>query len=183
MGAMLTRARPAEATVGSTEHLDGKYYVSRELALSDYCSDAVSTQTVNSLIVRDTRFNPLGENKRDGSHLLPTSLIEEARLTDLSAVTLLRCARPKGDVAFVQIGALLVSSIRQSQEPGTVVARGDELGYFAYGGSTIVAVFERDSVEWDEDLLRNSAGDNDLKLPLETMVKVRHFSIHSTRGV
>jgi len=101
----------------------------------------------------------------------------------LSTVTLLHCARPKGDVAFVQIGALLVSSIRQTQEPGTVVARGDELGYFAYGGSTIVAVFERDSVEWDEDLLRNSAGDNDLKLPLETMVKVRHFSTHSTRGV
>jgi len=50
--------------------------------------------------------------------------------------------------------------------------RGDELGYFAYGGSTIVAVFERDTVEWDEDLLRNSAGENDLKLPLETKVKV-----------
>ncbi|GAA5823994.1 hypothetical protein JCM5353_007050 [Sporobolomyces roseus] len=122
------------ATVGTTDHLDGKYY------------------TVNSLIVRDTRFNPLGENKRD--------------------VTLLHCDRRNGDVAFVQIGALLVSSIRQTQEPGTVVARGGELGYFAYGGSTIVAVFERDSVEWDEDLLRNSAGGNDLKLPLETKVKM-----------
>ncbi|KAH9017167.1 hypothetical protein EDB84DRAFT_696643 [Lactarius hengduanensis] len=33
------------------------------------------------------------------------------------------------------------------------VKRGQELGYFAFGGSTIVCVFEKNVVEWDEDLL------------------------------
>ncbi|GAA5901411.1 uncharacterized protein JCM6883_000203 [Sporobolomyces salmoneus] len=128
---------PVDAVVGETKHIEGKYY------------------TVSSLIVRDPRFNPLGENKRD--------------------VTLLHHTRIDGTVspiAFVQVGALLVSSIRQTVRDGAEVKRGDELGYFAYGGSTIVCVFEKGEVEWDNDLLRNSTGENEFGSPLETMVKV-----------
>lgn len=46
-------------------------------------------------------------------------------------------------VAFVAIGALLVGSIvwTNGGQPGATVKRGEELGYFAYGGSTIVALF------------------------------------------
>lgn len=43
----------------------------------------------------------------------------------------------------------------------------------AYGGSTIVCVFPRGSVEWDEDLVRNSEGGNVDGVQIETMVKVR----------
>lgn len=53
--------------------------------------------------------------------------------------------------------------------------RGDELGYFAYGGSTIVAVFPRDFITFDEDLLRYSApsaGNADQRRPIETLMKV-----------
>ena len=31
-----------------------------------------------------------------------------------------------------------------------------DLGYFAYGGSTVIAVFKAGMVEWDEDLRHNS---------------------------
>ncbi|GAA6015764.1 hypothetical protein JCM11491_002470 [Sporobolomyces phaffii] len=133
---------PFKAVVGPTKHLSGKYY------------------TVNSLIVRDRRFNPLGENKRDGL-CLESSLAIRCWRTDGTVAT----------VAFVQVGALLVSSIRQTAETGETVERGDELGYFAYGGSTLVAVFERGSVRWDPDVLRNSTGANPLG-PVETMVRV-----------
>ncbi|KII87243.1 hypothetical protein PLICRDRAFT_55231 [Plicaturopsis crispa FD-325 SS-3] len=68
--------------------------------------------------------------------------------------------------AFVAIGALLVGSINWSVQPGQEVKRGDELGYFAYGGSTVVAVFPKGLIEFDEDLVVNS------KLPIETLVKV-----------
>ncbi|KAF4611209.1 hypothetical protein D9613_006883 [Agrocybe pediades] len=71
-------------------------------------------------------------------------------------------------VAYVAIGALLVGSIQWTggKEKGTILKRGDELGYFAYGGSTIVIVFENDTVKFDEDLVSNS------EKPIETLVKV-----------
>jgi hypothetical protein len=34
---------------------------------------------------------------------------------------------------------------------------GDELGYFAFGGSTIVTVFEHGRVEFDQDLVATSS--------------------------
>ena len=44
--------------------------------------------------------------------------------------------------------------------------RGEELGYFAYGGSTVVVVYPKGFVEFDEDLVANS------KKPIETLMKV-----------
>ncbi|EMD32877.1 hypothetical protein CERSUDRAFT_118332 [Gelatoporia subvermispora B] len=71
-------------------------------------------------------------------------------------------------VAFVAVGAMLVGSIRWTggAQLGTRVRRGDELGYFAYGGSTIVALFPRGTITFDADLVKNSA------VPIETFVKV-----------
>ena len=73
-----------------------------------------------------------------------------------------------GQVAYVQIGALLVGSIIQTGagKIGNVVKKGDEMGYFAYGGSTIVTVFQKDKVKFDSDLITSS--DN----ALETIVRV-----------
>ncbi|KAJ3730022.1 phosphatidylserine decarboxylase-domain-containing protein [Lentinula guzmanii] len=71
-------------------------------------------------------------------------------------------------VAFVAIGALLVGSIvwTKGAEKGTEVRKGEELGYFAYGGSTVVALFPKGVVEFDQDLVKNS------EEPVETLVKV-----------
>ncbi|GJE91526.1 phosphatidylserine decarboxylase-domain-containing protein [Phanerochaete sordida] len=77
--------------------------------------------------------------------------------------------KPTGTpVAFVAIGAMLVGSIvwTKGAEKGAGVARGDELGYFAYGGSTIVALFPKGFMEFDKDLLENS------EKPIETLMKV-----------
>ncbi|CAJ0635976.1 8421_t:CDS:2 [Entrophospora sp. SA101] len=43
---------------------------------------------------------------------------------------------PKTKLAFIPVGALLVGSIRYTINKGDVIGKGDELGYFAYGGST-----------------------------------------------
>ena len=66
----------------------------------------------------------------------------------------------------VCIGAMMVGSIKTTVEEGNAVKRGQEFGYFAFGGSTIVTLFEKGVVEWDEDLLVNS------KACLETLVRV-----------
>jgi phosphatidylserine decarboxylase len=75
-------------------------------------------------------------------------------------------------VAFVAIGALLVGSIAFTAKKGQEVKRGEELGYFAYGGSTVVAVLPPGVIEFDEDLIRNS------KQSIETLMKVGYSLGH-----
>ena len=86
-------------------------------------------------------------------------------------------------VAFVAVGALLVGSVNFTVKLNQPVKKGDELGrekkriiwaknlfinlgFFAYGGSTIVAVFKAGMVQWDEDLRHNSNN------AMETLVRM-----------
>ena len=62
-----------------------------------------------------------------------------------------------GQVQFVEIGATMVGSIRQTYMPGERVAKGEEKGYFAFGGSSVAVLFEKGRVEFDADLLENTA--------------------------
>lgn len=71
-----------------------------------------------------------------------------------------------GLVTFVAIGATMVGSICFTTTPGQTIKKGDEHGYFAFGGSTVLVLFEPGKIEFDADLLANSAK------PLETLVKV-----------
>ncbi|CAF1369706.1 unnamed protein product, partial [Didymodactylos carnosus] len=71
-----------------------------------------------------------------------------------------------GVVGFVAIGALLVGSINFTVEEEQHINKGDEVGYFAYGGSTIVAVFKDSVVKWDDDLIHNSNNS------METLVRM-----------
>jgi phosphatidylserine decarboxylase len=61
-----------------------------------------------------------------------------------------------GRVAYVEVGAFAVGSMVQTYAPGPV-ARGQEKGYFQFGGSTLVLFFEPARVVFDSDLLRDSA--------------------------
>lgn len=147
---------------------------------------------MNPMVVRDKRFDVFTANKRDGE--LSQTFRRDHRMSGSEsvppcAVSILMCRHPGTGrpvrVAFVQVGALLVASIRQTARPGQALGRGDEVGYFAYGGSTIVAVFPPGCVEWDGDLARNSEGRNERGLKLETLVQVRMptFTAHSFHGV
>ncbi|KAL0573319.1 phosphatidylserine decarboxylase [Marasmius crinis-equi] len=71
-----------------------------------------------------------------------------------------------GRVMMVCIGAMMVGSIKTTVEEGQFIKRGDEFGYFAFGGSTIVALFEPGTVVWDDDLLSNA------RESVETLVRV-----------
>lgn len=61
-----------------------------------------------------------------------------------------------GRIACVEVGALMVGSIVQTHVPGRV-ERGQEKGYFQFGGSTIVLLFEPNKICFDDDLIRDSA--------------------------
>ncbi|KAI7738701.1 hypothetical protein M8C21_030803 [Ambrosia artemisiifolia] len=104
-----------------------------------------SLYTVNPIAVNSKYCNVFTENKR------AVSVISTADF---------------GKVAFVAIGATMVGSITFTKKAGDHVQKGDEFGYFSFGGSTVICVFEKDSIALDEDLLANSARS------LETLVSV-----------
>jgi phosphatidylserine decarboxylase len=58
---------------------------------------------------------------------------------------------------IVEVGALAVGSIRQEYQPGKRVDTGDHKGHFELGGSTVVLLFQRNTIEIDSDLLLNTA--------------------------
>ena len=57
-----------------------------------------------------------------------------------------------GDVVMTEVGATMVGSIVQTYR-GNVVNKGEEKGYFKFGGSTVVLLFEKNKIRIDEDLL------------------------------
>lgn len=62
-----------------------------------------------------------------------------------------------GTVAFVAIGATCVGSIEMTAHEGDKVEKGGELGYFAFGGSCVVTIFEAGRVKLAEDLRENGS--------------------------
>lgn len=62
-----------------------------------------------------------------------------------------------GLVSFIAIGATCVGSILMTAKEGDVIKMGDELGYFAFGGSCVITLFERDRVKLADDLIANGA--------------------------
>ncbi|KAL3843731.1 hypothetical protein ACJIZ3_001134 [Penstemon smallii] len=101
--------------------------------------------TVNPIAVNSKYCNVFTENKR---------------------VVALISTEEFGKVAFVAIGATMVGSITFSRKEGDYVKKGDEFGYFSFGGSTVICVFEKDTIKIDDDLLENS------ERSLETLVSV-----------
>ena len=61
-----------------------------------------------------------------------------------------------GDVVMAEVGATMVGSIVQTFK-GSFVNKGEEKGYFKFGGSTVVLLFEKGKLHIDEDLLINTA--------------------------
>ena len=62
-----------------------------------------------------------------------------------------------GTVAMVEVGATNVGTIRQTYLPGRAVAKGEEKGFFAFGGSCVITLFARDRIRFDADLVAHSA--------------------------
>lgn len=69
------------------------------------------------------------------------------------------------DVIQVEVGALMVGKIINHHQNHTF-KKGEEKGYFQFGGSTICLIFKEKIVKIDKDILNNSEND------IETIVKL-----------
>lgn len=61
-----------------------------------------------------------------------------------------------GDILIADVGASMVGSIIQTYKPNSEVQKGDEKGYFAFGGSTLVLLFEKGKIQFEKDLVANT---------------------------
>jgi phosphatidylserine decarboxylase len=93
----------------------------------------------------------------------PQAINEEGTLDvfceNRRSVMVMRRAATGAPVVLVAVGAMLVGSIRYNDGVvvGAEVKRGQCLGAFYYGGSTVITLFPEGEVTLDEDLVRNSA--------------------------
>lgn len=76
-------------------------------------------------------FRILGENKRWLTHFYSEKF---------------------GHIVILEIGATCVGSVTQTYVPGSPVKKGEEKGFFSFGGSTVVTLFEHDKIVLSEDL-------------------------------
>lgn len=61
-----------------------------------------------------------------------------------------------GTLLFIEVGATNVGSIHQTYTPDRSCAKGEEKGYFSFGGSCILLLFEPGKIQLDADLIRNA---------------------------
>lgn len=90
--------------------------------------------SVNPLALRD-HITILNENKR--------------MLTQLKT-------KAFRNVLFMEVGATFVGSIRQTYKPDSHYQKGDEKGYFEFGGSCLILFFQPRSIAFEEDLVLSS---------------------------
>ncbi len=62
-----------------------------------------------------------------------------------------------GTVGVIEVGATNVGSIQQSFVPGRTMAKGEEKGLFAFGGSCVITIFQRGRIVFDADVVAQSA--------------------------
>lgn len=74
-----------------------------------------------------------------------------------------------GRVMVICVGAMMVGSTIITRNAGEKVSRAEELGYFKFGGSTLVVLFEPGMMKFDTDLVDNS------KEALETLVRLFYY--------
>lgn len=94
----------------------------------------------------------------------PVALLRRPDIYAENERQILKCRASFGDYYLVDVGAFGVGTIVQTFS-GTRHAKGDEKGYFKFGGSTVIIVLPALAVEFDGDLVRNSAEG------LETLVR------------
>lgn len=72
----------------------------------------------------------------------------------------------KGDILIIPVGATMVGKIFTTYASNSQVQKGQETGYFAFGGSTVVVLIDQDRITIDPDLLKNTRNN------METAVKM-----------
>ncbi|CAG8568466.1 11126_t:CDS:2, partial [Racocetra persica] len=149
---------PVTGVVGASKYINGTYFT----GMNSYSSIAymklnIINDVINLIILNlSIKVNPMAVNEE------LNVFTENVRSTLLIHPSMPGASK----VVFIAIGALLVGSIKYTVKEGDQVFKGDELGHFAYGGSTIICLWPKGEIKFDNDLVSNSMAS------IETLVKV-----------
>ena len=75
-----------------------------------------------------------------------------------------------GDIVQMEVGAMMVGKITNHSPDAAKVARGEEMGYFEFGGSTIVLLLEKGKAQACSDLLENTRRGWETKLKMGDVI-------------
>ena len=67
-----------------------------------------------------------------------------------------------GQVLILEVGATCVGSIFNTYYPHAPIKKGDEKGYFSFGGSAVITLFEKNRIQLADDLLHHSSEGREL---------------------
>ena len=62
-----------------------------------------------------------------------------------------------GQALYIEVGATCVGSIQQTFTPNKPCKKGEEKGYFEFGGSCTILLFQPNTIQFDQDLIDASA--------------------------
>lgn len=65
--------------------------------------------------------------------------------------------RSIGTIAILEIGATCVGAIHQTYTPDIGAAKGSEKGYFSFGGSCVITIFEKGQIRFAKDILEQTS--------------------------
>ncbi len=83
-----------------------------------------------------------------------------------------------GEIIMSEVGATMVGSIIQTYNGDTAV-KGEEKGYFKFGGSTLVLLFEKGEIDIDDDLLLNTMKHLETEIMMGEQIAVRKLELGS----
>jgi len=132
-----------------------RYHVPCDALLGQVKKITGVLESVNPLVYKSGRLNPLLENER---HYV--------------------CLQTKnfGTITMVSVGAMCVGRIVHTYTPEREHKKGDEMGYFAFGGSTLVLLFEPSFINIEQKFIEHS------KENIETVVKMGERIAHTSVG-
>ncbi|MFF4160228.1 phophatidylserine decarboxylase associated domain-containing protein [Streptomyces sp. NPDC001678] len=83
----------------------------------------------------------------------------------------IECPAPIGMVCVMPLGMTEISSVTLTVRPGDQVTKGDQLGYFSYGGSSLCLLFQKGAI--GEFLVPdNTTGDMEKGAPIKVNAKI-----------
>ncbi len=167
-------ASPADGKVLAWENLDESDFIVKgyKFNLSEYLQDdelakkfAGGSMMLFRLCPTDYhRFHfPVSgvveENKKIDGDYYSVSPIAIKKIVELFCLNkrelTLIGTKDFGDIIMSEIGATMVGSIINTYV-GDTVAKGQEKGYFKFGGSSVLLIFEKGKVTIDRDILENT---------------------------
>lgn len=155
------------------EQAEGIFVKGAKFSLEKFCADrALASRYAKGAIVLSRlcpvdyhRFHFPVDGVPGAPHLIPGPLYSVNPIALRQNIQYLAenkraCTRIEspefGAVLMFEVGATCVGSFEYTFSPGRPVRRGDEKGYFKFGGSETITLFEPNRIQLAEDLLENS---------------------------